>query len=343
MKTKRQVFYLLFFLNLIAYSQSSWQWLNPLPQGNTLTGIQYINSNVGYAVGYYGTVLKTTNGGINWIKMNTGLTEYFNALSFIDENTGYVVGNSGLIIKTTDSGNSWVWQNSGSNQSLNCIVAIDQNLAFIGGGYNGYVQSHVLKTTNGGNNWEIFSSGTFKDLYGIDFVDENNGMLVGDSGAVLNTKNSGLTWSTQVSGVYAHLSSVHFLNVNTGIAVGENGWIVKTTNGGTSWNARSINYDDYRVVKFIGQNKVIAVGGWYFTEKGLVSVSTDGGDNWTHQNNAGKQELLSASVIGLNDIIICGWFGALIKSTDGGQNWLNLNQTLQRELSKVFFFDQSTG
>ncbi|MBK7632629.1 MAG: hypothetical protein IPJ23_18450 [Ignavibacteriales bacterium] len=31
-----------------------------------LESIYFVNSEVGWAVGYAGTILKTTNGGINW-------------------------------------------------------------------------------------------------------------------------------------------------------------------------------------------------------------------------------------------------------------------------------------
>ena len=47
------------------YSQSTWYWQNPLPQGNYLTSISFVNPDTGWAVGDAGTIIKTTNGGIN--------------------------------------------------------------------------------------------------------------------------------------------------------------------------------------------------------------------------------------------------------------------------------------
>jgi len=40
---------------------TSWQWLNPLPQGNDLYRVQMIDSNIIYAIGEYGTFISTTN------------------------------------------------------------------------------------------------------------------------------------------------------------------------------------------------------------------------------------------------------------------------------------------
>lgn len=62
-----------FFLTLAlivlipATNFTQWFWQNPLPQGNVLNSVEFINSNTGWAVGDKGTILKTTNGGINWI------------------------------------------------------------------------------------------------------------------------------------------------------------------------------------------------------------------------------------------------------------------------------------
>jgi len=50
-------------------AQEGWFWQNPLPQGNNLNSIHFIDSNIGWAVGHTGTVLKTTNGGTDWVRL----------------------------------------------------------------------------------------------------------------------------------------------------------------------------------------------------------------------------------------------------------------------------------
>ena len=69
-----------YFLTLILiltsinlFSQSGWFWQNPLPQGNQLFGVKFVNQNTGFATGESGTVIKTTNGGSNWA-VKTGIT-----------------------------------------------------------------------------------------------------------------------------------------------------------------------------------------------------------------------------------------------------------------------------
>ena len=57
----------LFFCSQMAFpQQTGWFWVNPLPQGNDIFGIQFFDVNSGYLLCDGGLVLKTTNGGTNW-------------------------------------------------------------------------------------------------------------------------------------------------------------------------------------------------------------------------------------------------------------------------------------
>ncbi|MBK9229235.1 MAG: hypothetical protein IPL67_19790 [Ignavibacteria bacterium] len=53
-------------LDSTAIAQTGWFWQNPLPQGNQLQSVDFSNSEAGWAVGQYGTILRTINGGTNW-------------------------------------------------------------------------------------------------------------------------------------------------------------------------------------------------------------------------------------------------------------------------------------
>ena len=95
--------------------QAGWFWQNPLPQGNTLQSVCFIDNNTGYAVGWLGTIIKTTDGGSNWSILNSGTLNYLSAVQFpLDAQTGYAVGNKGSILKTTNNGATWVGQFSDS-------------------------------------------------------------------------------------------------------------------------------------------------------------------------------------------------------------------------------------
>ena len=76
--------------------------------------INFVDNNVGYAVGDTGLIVKTTNGGENWIVLNSGTRKRLNGVSFINKDTGFVVGDSGLVLTTITGGLSGISQGFGN-------------------------------------------------------------------------------------------------------------------------------------------------------------------------------------------------------------------------------------
>ena len=72
-----QLFLLVFSLT----TNAQWNWQHPYPQGNELKAI-LMNGSLGWAVGTYGTVMKTTNEGFNWELIDIGTKEALNSITF---------------------------------------------------------------------------------------------------------------------------------------------------------------------------------------------------------------------------------------------------------------------
>ena len=72
-----------------------------------LRGVHFpVDGQTGYAVGEFGCIIKTTDGGVTWERQTCGnLTSVLNKVHFpVDAQIGYVVGDGGVILKTTDGG-----------------------------------------------------------------------------------------------------------------------------------------------------------------------------------------------------------------------------------------------
>ena len=95
-------FICLSLISLAAHPQ--WTWQNPLPQGNSLSSVHFTDTNTGYTIGDYGTIIKTINGGSSWTIVSSGTTNSLISMYFTDINTGYLVGDSGTILKTINGG-----------------------------------------------------------------------------------------------------------------------------------------------------------------------------------------------------------------------------------------------
>ena len=76
---------LVFIFSFSMFAQ--WYFQNPYPTGNNLICLKFVNSEVGWAVGEFGTILKTTNGGTTWKLQFSGTTHSLNGVSFTDEYT----------------------------------------------------------------------------------------------------------------------------------------------------------------------------------------------------------------------------------------------------------------
>ncbi|MBK7856283.1 MAG: T9SS type A sorting domain-containing protein [Bacteroidetes bacterium] len=59
--------------------------------------------NTGYIVGDNGKILKTIDGGTNWITQTSGTGNWLFSVYFPDATTGHAVGENGTILKTTNS------------------------------------------------------------------------------------------------------------------------------------------------------------------------------------------------------------------------------------------------
>ena len=82
----------LFFLTVGIFStnysqEPEWERISS-PVNTTLTKLSFVNSLTGWASGEQGTIIKTSDGGIDWQIQNTGVSYFITGLCFIDENYG---------------------------------------------------------------------------------------------------------------------------------------------------------------------------------------------------------------------------------------------------------------
>jgi len=76
-------------------------------QSNTaaIVDIEFINESTGFVLYGMSTILKTTNGGLNWESRNFGTT--FTSIYFYNDSIGYLSPTGYRIWKTTNTGFNW--------------------------------------------------------------------------------------------------------------------------------------------------------------------------------------------------------------------------------------------
>ena len=85
MKTTLALIFSIIFSSLFA----QWEWQNPYPQGNHLFGLQFLNENEGWAVGDFGSIIHTENGGETWEQSYSGYSKRLREVYFYNSNKGW--------------------------------------------------------------------------------------------------------------------------------------------------------------------------------------------------------------------------------------------------------------
>lgn len=134
---------------------AQWVWQNPLPQGNTLQDVAFINPSTGFAVGSSGMIIRTTDGGSSWDILDSGTEHDLWGVSFTDASTGTAVGNFGVVLRTTDGGSSWTVQREEPSGVLFSVSFSDADTGSAVG-----ADGLIVRTTDGGVNWVEQTSGT---------------------------------------------------------------------------------------------------------------------------------------------------------------------------------------
>jgi photosystem II stability/assembly factor-like uncharacterized protein len=159
------------------------------PTRNPLVDVFFINSKKGWIVGMDSTLLRTTNGGASWLRVDLTVTNnwFLRSVYFIDEFHGWTVGIYGIIMLTNDGGITWQEIKSGFDETLNSVYFIDPK--------NGWATGDagtILRTIDGGYTWFKQYSGVFRNfLTSVYFVNLNDGWVCGEGGTIKGTKNGG--------------------------------------------------------------------------------------------------------------------------------------------------------
>lgn len=331
-----QIIFLFFiFASTLFGGQSSWQWVNPLPQGNILNSTWAVSPDTIFSVGDYSTILKSTNGGATWqVTPNAGgFVEPLYAVQFITGNIGYAAGESGRIMKTTDAGATWFPQTTPVFKDIYALSFSSNEFGWAVG-----TQGLILRTTNGGNNWIQQVSGVTTTLYSVYASGQMIGYAAGTNGTIISTTDGGTTWANKTSGTIQNIYGIQFITSSTGYACGSFGLILKSTNSGNTWvpQASSVDFSLY-ALQFTS-----SLNGWAMGSYGVIIKTTNGGITWFEQTSPTSNDLFGIRFANSSAGWGVGDFGTIISTTDGGTTW-GLQSTGVKSLITAIHFPTGTN
>ena len=189
----------------------------------SLFKILFINSNTGFIVGSDGLILRTSDGGISWKKIESGVTKNLYSISFSDSKNGVIVGWSGTILKTIDAGLSWKKHSVNFSSYLKDVLFVNEFLGLIVGG-----EGKVLRTEDGGADWDEIDLNSDAGLYKIHFNNSGEAIILTNRGEIFLSNDSGKNWIKKYIGQPVILNDIQQLNSGNFIVTANNGNIFKS-------------------------------------------------------------------------------------------------------------------
>ena len=263
----------------------------------------FINSEIGFVVGYNGDIYKTTDSGEIWTKQNSGTTLHLHSVFFLNENVGFASSqsmncldadcNKGcLLLKTTNGGETWTktfFPNYINIQSLKFFDELKGVAIIYTAGNNGIQNKNLAITSDGGMNWTMSNLDIIAPYDKLVFAG-NLIFVAGKNQRIYKSSDYGQTWATLNTPVKTtfDIREIYFYNENVGFIDGITE-IFKTSDGGLSWTKTNFPFDGFGVLHFRNENEAFKIesvsayeGGDFPVFKGSIFYETkDGGVTWT--------------------------------------------------------------
>ncbi len=373
----KKILLLSLLLFLIASQIQAQTWRRVGGWGNELTGISWINEDVGFMAGDR-IILKTIDGGLSWNEQEAPTDDRMFGIDFFNQDLGLIVGENGRVYRTNDSGQSWQVISINTSRSLRKVKFLNATRVFIvgdngevfrstNGGVNwarqdvgttvnltgmyfanvdtGYVSlanGRIIRTTNQGNNWTTLNTQNTIPLNDLFFTSGKVGYAVGNRGIILKTSDAGANWVQVNSGTERSLLAVTFnrSNPNLGVIVGETATILRTTNAGTTFDGINVNNtQNYFDASFrANSNVVFAVG-----TSGFVISSINSGGSWSLRLSGNNTDFIATQFRTATLGYITGPDGKVFSTNNGGSSLVDRSRPLSVDFNNLFFTTNAFG
>ena len=264
-----------------------------------------VDTNNIWIVGTGRSIVRTTDGGDTWYKVNppdVGPDIIFNCISVVNDDIWISGGtsNTGVVCKSADDGMIWTLQDTAlfGNYLMQGILAINSQVIYAVGNNSGSPWlGKICRTLDGGITWD---SVHLTDNYnkrvswiGVAATDENHVVVYGQTNHYAYTTNGGLSW-TNDSAVFgstgtADINHLVMLEDLTWWAALDMGNILKTLDAGNSWEYQGASGSGSMYLMGIDaydNNLAIVTGqSLNWPVSGNILQTKDGGNTWVERKN----------------------------------------------------------
>ncbi|HEY7775230.1 MAG TPA: YCF48-related protein, partial [Kineobactrum sp.] len=145
--------------------------------------VLFVSADAGFAVGAYGMLYRTADGGTNWDIAIAGIDNayryhYYDIASAIDGRL-YLSGEAGLLYYSGDNGATWARVEDIYDGTLFGILARANDVLAFG------LRGHVFRSLDDGRSWVELQSSGRSSFYGGTLLADGKALLVGAGGTII--------------------------------------------------------------------------------------------------------------------------------------------------------------
>jgi len=230
----------------------------------------------GIAVGAFGIVLTSEDGGSTWTRQWTAPNGLALLGAAMHGGKCVIVGQMGTVFAADDC-RQWKPAATGTKARLVSVAVNGHGHAYAVGAFG-----TVLKSSDWGNTWKqvpmdwsrVTADGAEPHLYGVHLGDDGVVTLVGEFELILRSLDGGVRWAELHKGERS-LFALYLGNDVKGYAVGQAGAVLGTSDGGATWQS----LDSGSTAILTG---VVAARDGQIVATGINTIlsSADGGRSW---------------------------------------------------------------
>lgn len=209
-----------------------------VPVDVTLTSVSFADERHGWAVGHWGVVLATLDGGETWTlqRKDVQVDRPLFAVHFFDARSGVAVGLWSLVLTTSDGGANWrsvalAPPEGAKKADLNLLGLFADERGRV---YAAAERGMVLRSDDRGTNWTYAATG-YNGSFWTGLALPGGVLLAGGlRGSLYRSADDGRSW---VRVDTASKSSITALAARAGtvLAVGLDGLVLRSADGGASF------------------------------------------------------------------------------------------------------------
>ncbi len=196
-----------------------------------LLDVLFSSPKEGFAVGAYGYLFKTSDGGKTWQNYGDRIDNpdrfHLNAVNKIAGDTLFIVGEGGTLFRSMDMGESWETLDSPYLGSFFGVSGTQEEGVVLAYGLRG----NLFRSEDKGDTWEQVATNTQGTLMSASSDGGKKISVVGNSGVVILSRDGGRTFVETIRENRLGNASSVYIDAERLLMVGENGVNLTTPSG----------------------------------------------------------------------------------------------------------------